>query len=262
MRRGRRRRARRRRVPVRHPGVGRRDADPERRRLRPGGRGRRSRRCACSTAATARSATSPPGECGFGYRTSVFKHRDRRTSCSRVTLRCSADAGARRADALRRAGARRSASSAGERAPLAADARRGARAAPRQGHGARPRRPRHVERRVVLHQPGARRGRRRRAAAPRRRAPGDEARPRVRRRRQAASRPPRHGSSSTPGSPRATGAARVGISTKHALALTNRGGGTTRELLGLAREIAAAVERDFGVALQPEPVLVGCAWAP
>ena len=53
----------------------------------------------------------------------------------------------------------------------------------------------------------------------------------------------------------------VGISARHALALTNRGGGTTRELLGLAREIAAAVERDFGVALQPEPVLVGCDWA-
>ena len=53
----------------------------------------------------------------------------------------------------------------------------------------------------------------------------------------------------------------VGISTRHALALTNRGGATTRELLELAREIAAVVERDFGVALRPEPVLVGCAWA-
>ncbi len=53
----------------------------------------------------------------------------------------------------------------------------------------------------------------------------------------------------------------VGISARHALALTNRGGATTRELLDLAREIAAAVERDFGVALRPEPVLVGCAWA-
>ena len=52
----------------------------------------------------------------------------------------------------------------------------------------------------------------------------------------------------------------VGISTRHALALTNRGGATTAELLGLAREIAAGVEAAFGVALEPEPVLVGCAW--
>lgn len=54
----------------------------------------------------------------------------------------------------------------------------------------------------------------------------------------------------------------VGISAKHALALTNRGGATTRELLVLAHEIAAGVERDFGVALRPEPVLVGCDWGP
>ena len=47
---------------------------------------------------------------------------------------------------------------------------------------------------------------------------------------------------------------------KHALALTNRGTATTRDLLALAREIAAGVQRDFGVALAPEPVLVGCSW--
>jgi UDP-N-acetylmuramate dehydrogenase len=52
----------------------------------------------------------------------------------------------------------------------------------------------------------------------------------------------------------------VGISTKHSLALVNRGGATTRDLVGLAREIAAAVLDAFGIALTPEPVFVGHAW--
>jgi UDP-N-acetylmuramate dehydrogenase len=52
----------------------------------------------------------------------------------------------------------------------------------------------------------------------------------------------------------------IAISSKHTLALTNRGGGTTAELLALAREIAAGVEARFGVALQPEPTLVGVPW--
>jgi UDP-N-acetylmuramate dehydrogenase len=51
----------------------------------------------------------------------------------------------------------------------------------------------------------------------------------------------------------------VGISTKHTLALTNRGTGTTEELLDLAREIRAGVEKVFGVRLAPEAVLVNCA---
>ena len=51
----------------------------------------------------------------------------------------------------------------------------------------------------------------------------------------------------------------VGLSTKHSLALTNRGGGTTDELLALARVIRAGVQTAFGVVLEPEPVLVGCA---
>jgi UDP-N-acetylmuramate dehydrogenase len=51
----------------------------------------------------------------------------------------------------------------------------------------------------------------------------------------------------------------VGISTKHTLALTNRGGGTTAALLDLAREIRDGVQYRFGVRLHPEPVLVNCA---
>jgi UDP-N-acetylmuramate dehydrogenase len=50
----------------------------------------------------------------------------------------------------------------------------------------------------------------------------------------------------------------VGLSGKHALALTNRGGGTTAELLALAREIRDAVRERSGITLVNEPVTVGC----
>ncbi len=50
---------------------------------------------------------------------------------------------------------------------------------------------------------------------------------------------------------------RVGISRKHALALVNRGGATTTELLALAREIEDGVRARFGIELVPEPVIVG-----
>lgn len=49
---------------------------------------------------------------------------------------------------------------------------------------------------------------------------------------------------------------RVGISTKHALALVNRGGATAAELLGLAAEIVDGVRAKLGVQLVPEPVIV------
>ena len=47
------------------------------------------------------------------------------------------------------------------------------------------------------------------------------------------------------------------VSTKHSLALTNRGGGTTAELVELAHRIQVGVRKRFGVELTPEPVLVG-----
>jgi UDP-N-acetylmuramate dehydrogenase len=53
---------------------------------------------------------------------------------------------------------------------------------------------------------------------------------------------------------------RVGISSKHTLALVNRGDATTAELVSLAREVAAGVRERFGVELVPEPVFVGHAW--
>ena len=59
---------------------------------------------------------------------------------------------------------------------------------------------------------------------------------------------------------RGHGDGRAGISTKHTLALVNRGGASTAELLAVAHEVAAGVEAAFGVALAPEPVLVGVDW--
>ncbi|MDK1347972.1 UDP-N-acetylmuramate dehydrogenase [Streptomyces sp. 378] len=47
------------------------------------------------------------------------------------------------------------------------------------------------------------------------------------------------------------------ISTKHTLALTNRGSATTEELLALAREVVTGVQETFGITLVNEPVTVG-----
>ncbi|HET9102563.1 MAG TPA: UDP-N-acetylmuramate dehydrogenase [Solirubrobacteraceae bacterium] len=59
------------------------------------------------------------------------------------------------------------------------------------------------------------------------------------------------------GFPRGYGEGRVGISTKHTLALVNRGGASTAELLALAREIRRGVSDAFAVTLEPEPTLIG-----
>jgi UDP-N-acetylmuramate dehydrogenase len=49
----------------------------------------------------------------------------------------------------------------------------------------------------------------------------------------------------------------AGISSRHTLALINRGGATAREILALAGQITAAVEARFGIRLEMEPVRVG-----
>jgi UDP-N-acetylmuramate dehydrogenase len=51
---------------------------------------------------------------------------------------------------------------------------------------------------------------------------------------------------------------RVSLSTKHTLALTNRGRASTTDLLALARGVVDGVHSAFGVRLHPEPVLVNC----
>lgn len=55
------------------------------------------------------------------------------------------------------------------------------------------------------------------------------------------------------------GSGAAGLSTKHTLALTNRGGATAAELVALAREVRDGVLDRFGIALVNEPVLVGLA---
>ncbi len=59
------------------------------------------------------------------------------------------------------------------------------------------------------------------------------------------------------GFPRGTRDGAVGISTRHALALVNRGGATAAEIVAFARRVRDAVRYRSGVALAPEPVLVG-----
>jgi UDP-N-acetylmuramate dehydrogenase len=49
----------------------------------------------------------------------------------------------------------------------------------------------------------------------------------------------------------------AGISSKHTLALINRGGATAADILTLAQRISDAVEEKFGITLVMEPVLVG-----
>jgi UDP-N-acetylmuramate dehydrogenase len=52
--------------------------------------------------------------------------------------------------------------------------------------------------------------------------------------------------------------ARCRLSTKHALALTNRGEASAADVVALARQVRDGVRDVFGVTLTPEPVLVGC----
>jgi len=52
----------------------------------------------------------------------------------------------------------------------------------------------------------------------------------------------------------------AGVATSHALVLVNHGAATGTQLLDLARRIAASVQDRFGVALEPEPRLIGARW--
>jgi UDP-N-acetylmuramate dehydrogenase len=50
---------------------------------------------------------------------------------------------------------------------------------------------------------------------------------------------------------------RASLSTKHTLALTNRGGASAKDLLALAREVRDGVRARFGIELHNEPLLIG-----
>ncbi len=56
---------------------------------------------------------------------------------------------------------------------------------------------------------------------------------------------------------RGYGFGHVGISSKHALAIVNRGGATATQVLALKDQIQQRVEEIWGVRLEPEPVMVG-----
>jgi UDP-N-acetylmuramate dehydrogenase len=53
---------------------------------------------------------------------------------------------------------------------------------------------------------------------------------------------------------------RAGVSRKHALAIVNRGGATAAEVLAAARAVRDGVRERLGVTLEPEPVMIGCDW--
>ena len=192
---------------------------------------------------TDRVETIRAADCGFGYRTSRFKYRDRWTVLAvAFRLRESAVSGPLRYGEVSRA--------LGERAAVGGRARDGARPPARQGDGDRPRRPGLGQRGFVLHQSDPARGSVRGAARLAARVPrgrrsredlggvADRARRLLARVRRRTCR----------------------ISTKHTLALVNRGGATTAELMALARTIAAGVHETFGIQLTPEPVLIGHRW--
>jgi UDP-N-acetylmuramate dehydrogenase len=193
---------------------------------------------------TGRVAVMSPADCEFGYRTSVFKYHDRRVVLS-VTfeLREATESGPLRYAELARA----LGISVGDAAPLGAV--REAVLALRRGKGMviDPADPDSVSAGSFFTNPIL-------DAAPEGAPAWPEPDGRVKTSaawliEQAGFR-------------KGYGNGRVGISTKHTLALVNRGGATTAELMALAHEIAAAVQHRFDIALHPEPVLVGHEWKP
>ena len=52
----------------------------------------------------------------------------------------------------------------------------------------------------------------------------------------------------------------AGIAAQHALVQVNHGHATGAQLLGLARRVAEDVQRRYGVALEPEPRIIGARW--
>ena len=191
---------------------------------------------------TGRVEEMSPADCGFAYRTSVFKYHDRRVVLS-VTfrLRQAADSGPLRYAELARA----LGVPVGGSAPLPAV--REAVLALRRGKGMviDPADPDSVSAGSFFTNPIL-------DAAPEGAPAWPEPDGRVK--TSAAWLIERAGFH------RGYGNGRVGISTKHTLALVNRGGAATAELMALAREIAAGVRDRFGIELHPEPVLVGHDW--
>lgn len=52
----------------------------------------------------------------------------------------------------------------------------------------------------------------------------------------------------------------AGVAASHALVLVNHGSATGQQVLSLARRIAGSVHARFGVAIEPEPKIIGAVW--
>ncbi len=52
----------------------------------------------------------------------------------------------------------------------------------------------------------------------------------------------------------------AGVSPNHALVLVNHGNASGAQIMQLARRIAASVQEKFGVAIEPEPRVIGATW--
>ena len=52
----------------------------------------------------------------------------------------------------------------------------------------------------------------------------------------------------------------AGVAASHALVLVNHGDATGSQLLALARNIAGSVQERFGIAIEPEPKIIGASW--
>ena len=243
------------------PGLVGASAGAEHRRLRPGRLADRRRACGRTTGPPARSSTLTGEDCGFAYRHSAFKAEPDRWVVLAVTF----DLGDRRAvgaGRLRRAGPARSASRSAQRAPLSEVREAVLRPAPRQGDGARRRRPRHPQRRVVLHQPAADRragagaARARHRALRRRVQPPEWAEPDGRTKVSAAWLIERSGFGK--GALRRAGRH---LDQAHPRAGQPRRRDARRTCCGSPRAVRDGVREAFGVELVPEPVLVAPACA-
>ncbi|MEV8147849.1 UDP-N-acetylmuramate dehydrogenase [Arthrobacter sp. NPDC080073] len=59
--------------------------------------------------------------------------------------------------------------------------------------------------------------------------------------------------------PESVSGGRASLSTKHTLAITNRGGASAEDMVAIAREVRRGVVERFGIELHPEPLLIGLA---
>lgn len=205
---------------------------------------------------TRETVTIPNAECAFSYRHSRFKAEPDRFVVLRVRFELE-EAGGLSAPLKYPETARAMGVEQGERVPAAAARETVLRLRAGEGHGAGPGGPRLLVGRFLLHQPD----------------PGGDGVRGVPRPRQGPARPrgdapafPADGGRTKTsaawlidkaGFTKGYGTGPARISTKHTLALTNRGGATTEDLLALAREVVAGVHEAFGVTLVNEPVTVG-----